>query len=156
MSGTSAIHTVRRRIRFADSDPAGIVFYVEYFRMFNDLFESWIDEALGLDFAAEFLSEGRMFPLVHVEVDFNRPRRMGQMLDLGLVLTRLGRSSIDYDILGAEGGTEILRGRFVTCMASKATGRSIPIPDYIRAPMTEYLEACRQARGPAAAGGDGR
>ena len=144
MSGPDGIYTVSRRIRFGDSDPAGIVFYVAFFRMFNDLFESWVGERLGIDFAREFFDEGRMFPLVHCDVDFKKPRRMGDTLDLALILTGLGRSSIRYTIVGSDKGKEILRGEFVTCVASKEMGRSIPIPDYLRAPMSEYLDLCRR------------
>ena len=144
MSGPDGIYTVSRRIRFGDSDPAGIVFYVAFFRMFNDLFESWVGERLGIDFAREFFDEGRMFPLVHCDVDFKKPRRMGDNLDLALILTGLGRSSIRYTIVGSDKGKEILSGEFVTCVASKEMGRSIPIPDYLRAPMSEYLDLCRR------------
>ena len=141
------LYSVSRRIRFGDSDPAGIVFYVAFFRMFNDLFEGWIGDRLGIDFAREFFDEGRMFPLVHCEVDFRKARRMGDNLDLALILTALGRSSIRYVIVGSDEGEEILRGEFVTCVASKEMGRSIPIPGYLRAPMTDYLALCRRLGG---------
>ena len=144
MPEPDGIYSVSRQIRFGDSDPAGIVFYVAFFRMFNDVFESWIGDRLGIDFAREFFDQGRMFPLVHCDVDFKKPRRMGDNLDLALILTAIGRSSIRYAIVGSDRGEEILRGDFVTCVASKAMGRSIPIPDYLRRPMTEYLELCRR------------
>ena len=140
--------TVRRDIRFSDSDPAGIVFYAAFFRMFNDLFEDWLVQRLGIDFAAQFRDEQRMFPLVHVEVDFKEARRMGQTMDLTLVLTKLGRSSLSYEIVGHDDGLEILRGSFVSVVASKQTMGPIDIPPDIRGPMEDYLEAC----GGAAAG----
>ena len=134
--------SVRRDIRFSDSDPAGIVFYAEFFRMFNDLFEDWMNKGLGIDFARQFREEQRMFPLVHVEVDFKEARMMGQQMDLTLVLTRLGRSSIAYEIVAHDGALEILRGSFVTVVASKASMSTIEIPPEIRAPMEEYLTVC--------------
>ncbi len=134
--------TVRRDIRFAESDPAGIVFYAEFFRMFNDLFEDWLIKRLGVDFARQFQDEQRMFPLVHVEVDFKEARRMGQTMDLSLILTRLGRSSISYDVVGHDGDLEILRGSFVTVVASKKTMSTIDIPPDIRSAMEDYQRAC--------------
>jgi 4-hydroxybenzoyl-CoA thioesterase len=134
--------TISRVIRFSDSDPAGIVFYAEFFRMFNDLFEDWLVKRLDIDFAHQFQNEQRMFPLVHVEVDFKESRRMGQTLDLSLVLTKLGRSSICYDIVGHDGDLEILRGSFVTCVASKKSMSTIEIPAEFRARMEEYMSAC--------------
>jgi 4-hydroxybenzoyl-CoA thioesterase len=139
------IFAMTRKIRFSECDPAGIVFYPEFFRMFNDLFEDWMETAIGVDFSAQFAEHQRMFPLVHVEVDFKQPRNMGQLFRLVLVLTALGRSSIHYAIIGFDGDDptqEILRGRFITCMASKVNRKSLPLPDDMRPAMEAYLELC--------------
>lgn len=142
LSLPGAAFTVRHEIRFSDSDPAGIVFYAAFFRMFSDLFEDWLVRRLGIDFPRQFQEEQRMFPLVHVEVDFKEARKMGQTMDLTLILTRLGRSSIGYDIVGHDGGLEILRGRFVTVVASKKSMSTVAIPPEIRTPMEAYLAEC--------------
>jgi len=136
------VFTVPREIRFSDSDPAGIVFYAEFFRMFNDLFEDWLVKRLGIDCAYQFETEQRMFPLVHVDVDFREARRMGQKMDMSLILNRLGRSSIHYEIICHDDGLEILHARFVTCVASKKTMQTIEIPTDIRTRMEEYMAAC--------------
>ena len=138
------IFSVTRKIRFAESDPAGFVFYPEFFRMFNDLFEDWMEDEIGVDFSSQFSKHHRMFPLVHSEVDFKQSRAMGQSLTLVLVLTGLGRSTIRYSIIGLDGdddgGPEILRGEFVTCMASKTTQKSVALPDDMRPAMEAYLK----------------
>lgn len=139
--------TVRRKIRFGQSDPAGIVFFPEFFRMFNDLFEDWMRIGLDIDFAAEFRDHQRMFPLLHVEADFKEARMMGQTLDLTLVLTGLGRSSIHYTIIGHDGGLEILSADCVTCIASKETQKSVPLPNDMRGKMEDYLAKCRSREG---------
>ena len=136
------VFTVTREIRFSDSDPAGIVFYAEFFRMFNDLFEDWLVKQLGVDFAYQFATEQRMFPLVHVDVDFKEARRMGQKMEMSLVLKRLGRSSIVYDIICHDEGLEILHAKFVTSVASKKTMETIEIPRDIRSRMEKYMSAC--------------
>jgi len=135
-------YTVRRQIRFSHSDPAGIVFFAEFFRMFNDLFEDWLERCLGIDFAHQFQIEERMFPLVHVNADFKEARKMGQKLNLTLLVTKLGKSSIAYDIIGHDERLEILRASFVTCVASKKTMKNILIPDDIRSKIKNYMERC--------------
>ena len=110
--------------------------------MFNDLFEDWLVKRLGIDFAHQSQVEQRMFPLVHVDTDFKEARRMGQQIDLTLILTKLGRSSNSYKIIGHDDDMEILRGSFVTCVASKKTMSTIEIPPDIRAPMENYLAVC--------------
>ena len=144
------IFSVTRKIRFAESDPAGIVFYPEFFRMFNDLFEDWMEKVIGVDFPIQFSKHQRMFPLVHSEVDFKQSRVMGQKFKMVFVLTGLGRSTIRYSIIGLDGdadnggdnGPEILRGEFVTCMASKTTQKSLALPDDMRPAMEAYLTLC--------------
>jgi 4-hydroxybenzoyl-CoA thioesterase len=37
-------------IRFSDCDPAGIVFYPQYFVMFNGLVEDWFDDGLQIGY----------------------------------------------------------------------------------------------------------
>ena len=146
MNPPENIFAVTRKIRFAESDPAGIVFYAEYFRMFNDLFEDWMENVIGVDFPAQFSEHQRMFPLVHVEVDFKQPRIMGQRLKLVFILTGLGRSTIRYSIVGIDGdengGAEILFGQFVTCLASKTSRKSLALPDEMRPAMETYLKLC--------------
>lgn len=150
MTEPQGIYTIVRKIRFGDSDPAGIVYYPQFFWMFNDLFEDWYENALGLDFAEQLLHRQRMFPLLHADVDFKEPRVMGQKLELSFILTGLGRSSMRYTIVGRDGDLEIVRANLVTCIASKETKKSIDIPPEIRSPMEAYLEVCRGASPPPA------
>ena len=42
-------------------DPAGIVFYAAFFRMFNDLFEDWLVKCPGIDFADQFENNNECF-----------------------------------------------------------------------------------------------
>jgi len=41
-----------RVVRFADCDPAGIVFFPQYLVMLNTLVEQWFDEGLRIPFAS--------------------------------------------------------------------------------------------------------
>lgn len=42
----STYYTIKHRIRFSECDPAGIVFYPQYFVMFNDCIEKWMDSMI--------------------------------------------------------------------------------------------------------------
>ena len=129
-------------IRFAHSDPAGIVYYPEYLRMFDDLFDDWMSDTLGLPYSDYLLGSDRMFPLLHMDIDFAVPRRMGDTVSLTLVLTDLGKSSFRYTIIGHDQGQFCLSANFVCCSASRKTGKSTPIPSDVRKPMQDYLDAC--------------
>ena len=65
--------TFRRehRIRFSECDPAGIVFYPQYFVLMNDLLETWVDDGLGIGFADLVMQRRIGLPTVRLEVDLS-------------------------------------------------------------------------------------
>lgn len=127
-------------IRFSHCDPAGIVYFPHYFDMFNGLVEDWYDEELGLNYAQLILDSQYGFPIVHIECDFKIPSRMGEHLNLTLLLERTGRSSLSFVIVGHLDGLERWRARIVTAMMSLATKKPMQLPDDLRARSTAYQQ----------------
>jgi 4-hydroxybenzoyl-CoA thioesterase len=126
-------------IRFSHCDPAGIVYFPHYFDMFNGLIEDWYTERLGVDYATMISNDRHGFPFVHIETDFRVPSRMGERLDLTLLVGRVGRSSLTLLIVGHLAGVERLRARLVTAMVSLETHRSVEMPASLRAACEAYL-----------------
>ena len=127
-------------IRFSHCDPAGIVYFPHYFDMFNGLIEDWYTEELGVDYAAMISSDRHGFPFVHIETDFRVPSRMGERLDLTLLVDRIGRSSLALVIVGHLGGVERLRAHLVTAMVSLETHRAVELPAALREKFEAYLK----------------
>ncbi|WP_207481205.1 acyl-CoA thioesterase [Arenibaculum pallidiluteum] len=137
----------RRLIRFSHCDPAGIVYFPVYFDMFNGLIEDWFSQCLGIDYASWILGQRRGMPIVHAECDFARPSRMGETLTLGIMVERIGRSSLSLRFLGEHEPTGEVRlaGRLVTVATSLETQRAMEIPDDLRAALERYREQCRES-----------
>ena len=135
-----------RLIRFSHCDPAGIVFFVNFFEMISGIVEDWFREAVGLPFQEMHLQRRVGFPIVSTGCEFFRPCHLGDTLVLELRIARLGRSSIEFDIRGRVGGDEKFRARHKVAMVSLESFRPMAIPDDMRARMIDY-------RAPAAAGG---
>jgi YbgC/YbaW family acyl-CoA thioester hydrolase len=91
-------YSMTRKIRFGHTDPAGIVYYPNYFDMFNGVVEDFFDECVGASFQRMSAEERVVTPLRHVECDFNAPSRIGDRLLLALTLVALGRSSVTLTI----------------------------------------------------------
>jgi len=127
------------RIRFSHCDPAGIVYFPHYFDMFNGLIEDWYTEQLGVDYSKLILNDRHGFPFVHIETDFKIPSRMGERLDLTLLLTKVGMSSLSIVIVGHLGGIERLRARLVTAMVSLETQQKVELPDVLRDKFEKYM-----------------
>ncbi|HEX2113592.1 MAG TPA: thioesterase family protein [Alphaproteobacteria bacterium] len=149
MAGTA--FSVDMPIRFSHSDPAGIVYYPNYFDMFNAVIEDWFTGALGIDYAAQVLESRIGLPTVHAECDFFRPSRMGEKLTYTLLVRGIGRSSFRLEIVGHVGTQERLRARLVLVVISLETQRAVPIPPLFRERFTAYQQASESWQLPASA-----
>ena len=121
-----------RLIRFSDCDPAGIVFYPQYFVMFNGLMEDWISEGLGIGFG-HLLQQRRIgLPTVHLEADFRAISRMGDRVRLSLEVARLGSRSITLDLRCEGDDGPRLLAKQVIVTTSLVDHRAIEVPTDFR------------------------
>jgi 4-hydroxybenzoyl-CoA thioesterase len=132
----------RTAIRFSDCDPAGIVFYPQYFVLFNGLVEDWVTEELGIGFA-HLIGERRIgLPTVRLETEFLAPSRMGEEVVLGLQVERLGNSSLTLRVhCRSVEGTVRVQVRQVLVFTRLDTGRAIPLPEDVRGAIERFRAA---------------
>jgi 4-hydroxybenzoyl-CoA thioesterase len=135
-------------VRFSHCDAAGIVYFPHYFDMFNGVIEDWYKDELKHDYA-ELIMQGRFgFPFVRIECDFKIPSMMGEVIDLTLLIDRIGRSSLGIVIVCHRDGLERLRARMVTAMMSLETRKPVAMPAPLRQAIEDYRQ--RTAIDPAA------
>ena len=127
-------------IRFSHCDAAGIVYFPHYFDMFNGLIEDWYKEELKHDYAELVMACRYGFPFVHIECDFKIPSMMGEVVELSLLVERIGRSSLSIAIVCHRDGVERLRARMVTAMVSLDTRKPVPMPEPLRAAIETYRQ----------------
>lgn len=129
--------TQRHRVRFSECDPAGIVFYPQYFVMFNNLLEAWIDGLLPEGFAG-YIGKCRFgLPTVRLEADFRSISRMGDDVELCLEVIRLGGKSLTLSLACTGSDGEIrMSVTQVLVATSLETHRAIDIPVMLREALT--------------------
>lgn len=121
-----------RLVRFSHCDPAGIVFYPQYFVMFNNLVEDWFNEGLGLDYA-KYINERRIgFPIVNIDCKFQKPSKIGETITFALTLHELGNSSMKLGVSCSYQGVVRLVANKVLVAMNLDTGRAVPMPDDLR------------------------
>jgi len=122
-----------QRIRFAHCDPAGIVFYPQYFVLLQNHVEDWFGDDLGIAYAR--LVSGRRIglPTVSLQTEFTAISRFGDEVVLGLAVERLGGSSLTLalDVRGADGPRVQVR-KVIVCTDLDRHG-SQPWPADVRA-----------------------
>ena len=125
-------------IRFAHCDPAGIVFYPQYFVIMNGLMEDWFSEGLGVDFA-DLVARRRLgIPTVAIDCTFSRPSRLGEVVTFGVSVTRVGERSIGVEVQAVADGEVRLRATQTIVMMCLDTMKSISIPPDVRANLSRF------------------
>lgn len=131
-----------RMIRFSDCDPAGIVFYPEYFVMFNGLVEDWIDEGLGVGYRNLIIERRIGLPTVRLEADFRAVSVMGDQVQLCLTVARLGTRSLTLELgcTGVDGGVR-MRMQQVLVTTSLVDHHAVAIPPDLRSAIEAALRS---------------
>ena len=128
-----------RLIRFSHCDPAGIVYFVNFFDMVGAVVEDWFRDTVGLPFQEMHLERRIGFPIVNTGCEFFRPAHLGDTLRLELAIAKLGRSSIEFVVRGSVGGEEKFRAKHKVALVSLDTWRALAIPEDMRAKMQPFV-----------------
>ncbi|MBI3371961.1 MAG: acyl-CoA thioesterase [Betaproteobacteria bacterium] len=135
-----------QRVRYFHCDPGGIVYFARFFDLFNVALEDWFAEPLACPWGPELMGARKLsIPSVAVRVEFLHACRLGEMLELDLWVTRIGRSSIELAIACRGGGEDRLRAAWCVCMVSRENFRAAPVPEDLRLRMLPYLVSGAQA-----------
>jgi 4-hydroxybenzoyl-CoA thioesterase len=121
------------RIRFSECDPAGIVFYPQYFVLLSDLLEAWIDTLMPGGYAGYVNQRRWGLPTVHLEAEFKAISRLGDDVTLSLEVIRLGTRSLTL-ALACTGpdGQRRMSARQTVVTTSLETHAAIAIPEELR------------------------
>jgi 4-hydroxybenzoyl-CoA thioesterase len=125
-------------IRFHHCDPAGIVFYPQYFVLFNELVEDWFNDGLGIDFAAFHAVDRLGIPMAHLECDFLSTSRVGEVLRFRLGVAKIGTTSLTLAVEARSGDEVRVRATLVVVLASLETHRPVPFPPAMREKLERF------------------
>jgi acyl-CoA thioesterase FadM len=141
----NAFHAAAR-IRFGDCDPAGIVFFPNWFVHASAAVEDFFRAELRIDFHTLHATRRIGTGFAHAEADFFAPGLMGDAVLLTPLITRIGGASYGFTMHVHRGSAELLRMQLVTVTTDLDTRRPVPIPADLRAALTRYQECCTDGR----------
>jgi 4-hydroxybenzoyl-CoA thioesterase len=128
--------TTQVEIQFGDCDPAGIVYYPNYFRFFDNATAALLSAAFAMhkrNWLEHFGIAG--IPMVDTGARFIKPSRFGDVVDIRSEITELGRSSfsVKHTLLGdGEIAIEAHEKRVWVVRDEQGGIRSAPLPDDVR------------------------
>ena len=124
---------LKRRVRWADADPAFRINFPRYF----DYFEEGEAELLrSRGYSHLYRQTDYGFPRIHAECTFKRTLALDAEFTLRVTVGRLGRSSIRYDYQFFDENNELAAEGTMTIVATK-DGQPAEMPEALRAALTD-------------------
>ena len=134
-------------IRFSHCDPAGIVYFPRLFDLLHEAYEDWFRLELGAPFAELLMKRQLATPTVSTKADFLSPARLGDVLRIELVVTRLGQSAMDLGFEATIEGRTCLKAKHTVCMIGRETQKAVPIPADLRERLALFVRASADPAG---------
>jgi 1,4-dihydroxy-2-naphthoyl-CoA hydrolase len=131
----------QRRVRFQDTDPAGIVFFANIFVYCHEAFEELLRD-VGTPLEAIIASREQVLPLAHAEADFKRPFRVGVLVTVRASVASVGERSfrMEYEMFD-EAGSHLASAATVHVAVDPATGRSTAVSERLRVALAKHQVA---------------
>ena len=82
------------RIYYEDTDCGGIVYYANYLKYFERARTQYLEER-GLS-VSELMKAGRVFVVVHAEVEYRSPARYGETLEIETIVSEMNPAAITF------------------------------------------------------------
>jgi acyl-CoA thioester hydrolase len=123
-------HRLPIQTRWKDNDVYGHVNNVEYYSYFDTAINAWLIREGGLD-----IERGEIIGLcVESHCEFRAALTFPEVIEVGLRVGRLGKSSVRYELaIFREGGDEVTaEGHFVHVFVDRENRRPQPIPPQLR------------------------
>jgi len=124
-----------RRVEFCDTDMAGIAHFANFFR-WMEAAECDFLRARGLSVKIEWEGQLLGFPRVAATCDYAKPARFQDVLDIDVIVDRIGTKSVTFAFEFSCRGVKLASGK-VTSACCRIHGdnqlEAIPIPASYRA-----------------------
>lgn len=121
------------RVYYEDTDSGGVVYYANYLKFMERARSEWL-RAHGFDPVALVQEHHLMFAVVRLTVEYRRPARLGDLLEVGVKLLASRRASIEFlqDVTHASPGPGLLcRAHVKIACVDAVTLRPRSIPSFI-------------------------
>jgi len=121
------------RVRFAETDAQGVVYYAHYFVWFEVARVNFL-RTLGFDYS-QAEKEGIGFVIAEAYCRYLAPAHFDELIKIKTWVEDIGRSSftLSYEVMNAQTGQTLALGKTVQVFLDmKGTRRPIPIPESVR------------------------
>lgn len=130
--------TKTKLIRFHHCDPAGIVFYPQFFYLLHEMQEDFLAH-IGFP-EHTLIASGTGVPIVDLKTEFVGMCRHGDQVSISLALSKVGNSSIGMVYEIRRDAEVKLRADAVVVYSKVPDGKPVRLPDDMRKALLPYLQ----------------
>ena len=95
LAHSARTHSINIRVYYEDTDAGGVVFYANYLKFMERARTEWL-RALGVDQFDMARDLQRCFMVTELDIKYNKPARLDNLLRVETKIARLGRASINF------------------------------------------------------------
>lgn len=139
---------VNVRVHWADTDAAGVVWFGNFFRFFEEA-EDELFRALGRTRVELIRDLGILMPRVEASCKFRRPARPEEVLEVGIAIEQVGERRVAYRFEAREKISQqlVAEGSYRVACVSRANFQPVEVPEQLRALLARAGEVTSMARG---------
>ncbi|HUI19164.1 MAG TPA: tol-pal system-associated acyl-CoA thioesterase [Alphaproteobacteria bacterium] len=123
-------HVFPVRVYYEDTDAAGIVYHANYLR-FAERARTEMMRLLGIESSKLMQNEGLNFAVARCAVDYLKPARLDDALEVHTRVLEVGRASLSAEQLVKRGGALLVRIVLRLAVLDRV-GRPVRLPSVIR------------------------
>jgi len=123
------------RVYYEDTDTGGVVYYANYLKFFERARTEWL-RSLGLNQDKLTREEGLIFVVRRAQLDFLRPARLDDMLDVTVEPLKLAHVYVDLTQEARCGVQVLARAQVRVACLTQRNFKPVPLPQSLRESIT--------------------
>jgi acyl-CoA thioester hydrolase len=92
--GPEIKNTLKIKIYYEDTDAGGVVYYANYLRFLERARTEFLAEN-GIN-VAEYHNKGYFFPVIHVDINYKKPARLGDVIEVTADLIEMTHATVTF------------------------------------------------------------
>ena len=119
------------RVYYEDTDAGGVVYYANYLKFFERARTEWLRGA-GLDQDKLAREEGLIFVVRRAVLDFARPARLDDMLEVTVEPLKVARVYVDLTQEARSGAQLLVRAEIRVACLNQSNFKPAAMPQFVR------------------------
>lgn len=117
---------LRIRVYYEDTDAGGVVYYANYLKYFERARTEWLRHR-GIDQSRLAQTEGRVFVVKDVEIQYRKPARLDDELTIHTKVSHHGRASIRFEQRALCGERLLCEAQVTVCCVDATRFRPVEL-----------------------------